>query len=333
MVVIGDVRRDSLPQGPVAAAIGTLTNSTWSRLRHASPHGPQPVRNANWPWGLPWLTSGDRREVEAANDQLRNVIAVLQRARERTPSACLSFWHPEDLGGARLGRPSSPWQLREVRRWANQQGLHRAAVFQCAFEQSKHRLPVAVLFSHPFAHPHMHPGWPTFRGLGNDQYLGPLPGKCTCQVDAHSAQPRDDRDKLRKADGSVLLRGTITQILLPMIGIKTGFGKSALLRKGRQASDQLTALLTPSCSSSSDSDDTLVQEVSDFDNGTGGVPSTEGYGHLGWDIDTINHININVDNHAIHPEGAAQDDAYVERFGDASSGRPAQAQLGSEAVS
>ncbi len=334
MEVFGEVMSDSLPDGPVAAAVGVLTTTTWSRLRHASPQGPQPVRNANWPWGLPWLTPGDRREVEAANDQLRNVLSVLQGARERSPSACLAFWHPEDLGGARLGRPASPWQLREVRRWANQEGLHRAAVFQCAFERSIHRLPIAVLFSHPFGHPQLHPGWPTFRGLGNDQYLGPLPNKCSCQDQAHSSQRQETRSQLRKTDGSVLLKGTVMQILIPMIGLKARFGKSALRRKGRYTSDQLTKLLTASCSGSSDSEDTLVQEVSDFDDCTGGVPNTEGHGHIGWDIDTMNRINIGIDHHIINREGAAQDVSYGELVDDASSGRnrPPKAQLQSEAV-
>ncbi len=200
--VFTSVRHDALPEGSVAAACGVLTTSTWSRLRHASMEGPPPVRNSSWPWGLPWLTDGDRREVEKSNDQLRNVLAVLQRARERSPSAVLTFWHPEDLGRARFGRPASPWQLREVRRWANREGLHRAALFQCAFELSRHRLPMAVLFSHPFSHPHLHLGWPMFRGAANDRYIGPLPHKCACADPQHAHRTTETSLELRKTVGS-----------------------------------------------------------------------------------------------------------------------------------
>ncbi len=300
------VEHDALPEGSVAAACGILTTSTWSRLRHGSMEGPQPVRNSSWPWGLPWLTDGDRREVEKSNDQLRNVLAVLQRARDRSPSAVLTFWHPEDLGRARYGRPASPWQLREVRRWANREGLHRAALFQCAFETNSHKLPMAVLFSHPFSHPHLHPGWPMFRGEANDHYIGPLPRQCACPDPHHTRQSTESRQELRKTVGSSILIGTIKTILAPIMGISQ---TSALLRKGRgkdrlhfsidepRIKDPIINHFTSSSSSSSGADSsgseaTLVQEVSDFDHCTGGASDSEGHAGLSWDVTTMHHISI-----------------------------------------
>ncbi len=311
--VVTAVEHDALPEGSVMAACGILTTSTWSRLRHASAEGPQPVRNSSWPWGLPWLTDGDRREVEKSNNQLRNVLAVLQKARDRSPSAVLMFWHPEDLGRARLGRPASPWQLREVRRWANREGLHRAALFQCAFNTNSQRLPMAVLFSHPFSHPDLHPGWPIFRGEANDHYIGPLPRRCACHEPQHTRQTTGTNQELRRTTGSGILIGTVNGILAPMMGLAR-HAESALLRKGR-VQDRLHASLSEppvkhtvidhhidlnlshfSLSSpgadSSGSEVTLVQEVSDFDNCIGAASGSEGHADLGWDIDTMNIITI-----------------------------------------
>ncbi len=307
------VEHDALPEGSVMAACGILTTSTWSRLRHGSAGGPQPVRNSSWPWGLPWLTDGDRREVEKSNNQLRNVLAVLQKARDRSPSAVLMFWHPEDLGRAKLGRPSSPWQLREVRRWANREGLHRAALFQCAFNTSSHRLPMAVLFSHPFSHPDLHPGWPIFRGEANDHYIGPLPRKCACPDPQHTRQTTETNRELRRTSGSGILIGTINMILAPMMGLARD-AESALLRKGR-GQDRLHfscdeprikdpiinhhidanfahSSFSSLGSDSSGSEVTLVQEVSDFEYCTGGASDSEGHAGLSWDVDTMNLITI-----------------------------------------
>ncbi len=304
-IAIG-VRWDDLPSGSVAAAVGVISASTWARSRHLSERGPQPVRNAQWPWGLPWLTEGDRRQVEGSNDQLRNLLGVLHRARARSPAVHLSLWHPEDLGGARLGRPASPWQLREIRQWANREGLHRAAFFQCAYQRHRFPLPMAVLHSHPFRRRHIFAGWPQFRGRGNDCYIGPLPRACACS-EPHESSPALKHAELRRADGGLLLEGSISRVTLPLMGIVGS--ESTLLRKGvkkgRLLHDRSGSRHGSSQASSTDSETTYLPEVSDFDEAAD-LTNPEDQMRIAWDLPTADIIDLNINHHLIAAAGFNQ---------------------------
>ncbi len=94
-----------------------------------------------------------------------------------------------------------------------------------------------------------------------------------------------------------------------MLGIAHG-AESALLRKGR-TTDRLYHSIKPGITDSSQGSDssgseaTLVQEVSDFDNGTGDASDSEGHNFLNWDITTKHHINI--DNHITAGAGYPRD--------------------------
>ena len=89
----------------VSPPCNTFSRARFQWLRHP---GPRPLRNVNWPKGLPWLSSKNKAVVEEANSFLF-----------RCNSACLLchqcggkyFWeHPEDLGEVHSEHPASIWQ-------------------------------------------------------------------------------------------------------------------------------------------------------------------------------------------------------------------------------
>ncbi len=96
---------------------------TWSRSRHRSVEGPRPYRDANWPWGFPWLSPREREQVDGVNDRLRRCFSLMNDCVRQRPSTHLLFIHPEDLGRADQGEPASIWRLPELRTWANRWGL------------------------------------------------------------------------------------------------------------------------------------------------------------------------------------------------------------------
>ncbi len=179
--------------------------SSWARSRHRKVEGPQPQRDANWPWGLPWLSPRDRETVDSVNEDLRRYLALMNFCVQHSPSSHLLFIHPEDLGRADRGSPASIWQLPELRTWANKWGLRRYGTHQCRFGQSDWPFPIGILSSHPLPHALFTPGWPTFDD--NKQYIGPVPRFCNCPPGAHRRDADFDQRRLRSSKSSILQPG------------------------------------------------------------------------------------------------------------------------------
>ncbi len=247
-------RGDELPTDTPHAAIGLVSSSTWSRARHRSNSGPQPVRNANWRWGLPWLKHGEREAVEEANDELCHIASVLSAALKRSPVVQVALLAPEDLGRALGGRPASVWQLAELRKWAHTNTLQRAAFYQCEFGRTSRPRPTGVLLTHKVSDKRLKPGWPRFCSPGNDVYLGPLEPHCKCGQDHANAIHECGSDK------PLLVERSVLQNLLPILWEMDGTVKPAeLLRIGNGKVGELE--------SDVESDSTWFEDIADFDSG------------------------------------------------------------------
>ncbi len=204
----------------LAALMIVPDTSTWSRSRHRRHTGPQPVRDRNWPWGLPWLSPRDRESVESQNDDLRQIFRLMATSVERSPSTHLALLHPEDLGPAEHGIPASVWQLPELKLWANHWGLRRYATHQCNFGGSKWPFPLGVLSTHPLPHRWFRPGWPQFdRETG--RYVGPLSRKCGCPPGSHARDADYSGRHLRERPISLIQSGLLESMSAIMLNIDT----------------------------------------------------------------------------------------------------------------
>ncbi len=202
----------------LAALMIVPETSSWSRSRHRRPTGPQPVRDHNWPWGLPWLSPRDRDKVEAQNDSLRDLFKLMSACVEQSPSTHLVLLHPEDLGPAENGILASIWRLPEIRLWANHWGLKRYCTHQCIFGKSKWPFPLGLLSTHPLPHKWFRPGWPKFESESG-RYTGPLPKRCNCPPGSH-ARDADYRGRnLRERPESLIQPGLLEFMSSLMLGI------------------------------------------------------------------------------------------------------------------
>ncbi len=205
--------------------------SSWARSRHRKVEGPQPQRDANWPWGLPWLSPRDREAVDSANEDLRRYMELMNFSVRHAPSSHLLFIHPEDLGRADRGEPASVWQLPELRAWANRWGLRRYGTHQCRFGQSDWPFPIGVLSSHPLPHSHFTPGWPTFDD--NKRYVGPVSRFCNCPPGTHRRDADYDQRRLRSSNSSILQPGFQQFLSLSFLqGAHSDISAAKLWRKG-----------------------------------------------------------------------------------------------------
>ncbi len=216
----------------LAALMVVPETASWSRSRHRRATGPQPLRDHNWPWGLPWISPRDREAVEAHNDALRNHFKLMSTCVERSPSTHVLLLHPEDLGPADNGHPASIWQLPELRLWANRWGLRRYCTHQCVFGKTKWPFPLGLLSTHPLPHRWFRPGWPRF-DTESGKYIGPLPKRCNCPPGSH-ARDSDYRGRnLRERPESIIQPGLLECVSSLMIGLSHRNGADAeLLRRG-----------------------------------------------------------------------------------------------------
>ncbi len=188
------VEGPELPEGPVHAIFATIDYGTWARGRHLSPSGPPVVRNSEFPWGLPRLQGHARVSIELENQRLRDVLRLLHQASTKYSEAKLLFAFPEFLGTAAQGCPASPWQLRELRRWASKEGWCRYALYQCELHEEPHRFPLGLLTSESFNSRRCYRGWPRIRKQ-DGKYIGPLPAECSCTNAHHiTASPATNKD-------------------------------------------------------------------------------------------------------------------------------------------
>ncbi len=216
----------------LAALMVVPETGSWSRSRHRRSTGPQPLRDHNWPWGLPWISPRDREIVEAHNEALRDHFKLMSAWIQRSPSAHVLLLHPEDLGPADNGHPASIWQLPELRLWANRWGLKRYCTHQCVFGKTKWPFPLGLLSTHPLPHRWFRPGWPRFDKTSG-KYVGPLPKRCNCPPGTHA---RDDDYKgrtLRERPDSIIQPGLLEFASSLMLGLPQRSSKDAeLSRRG-----------------------------------------------------------------------------------------------------
>ncbi len=209
-------------QSRIDALLVVPDTSTWTRSRHRRPTGPQPVRDRNWPWGLPWLKPRDRDQVEQHNASLRRLFEHMEGCIRHYPSAPLIFLHPEDLGAADHGVPASIWQLPEIRMWANRWGLKRYATHQCNFGASPWPFPLGVLSSHPLPHILFRPGWPRLDPKSM-KYIGPLPRSCGCVQGYHKRDSDFQNRHLRRRAGSIVQSDVLKFLIEYMFNLPTSF--------------------------------------------------------------------------------------------------------------
>lgn len=227
-----------IPDGAPTAVIGIPSNTTWARARHGHPRGPQPLRDRQWPWGLPWLSPTDRDIVEHANGELRYIMTVITEALRRSPETFIMLLHPEQLGPAQRGTPASIWDLPELRVWARRAGMMRAATFQCRFESTDFRMPTGILVSHRLNSKLFNLGWPWLHHHA-PHYRGPLPSFCACGRPAHRSRQSPKGRVQHRAEAPLIKDSLLRYLLAVICRESTGLPVAELLRKGPPLSPQV----------------------------------------------------------------------------------------------
>ncbi len=221
----------NIPEAAPSALMVVPPNATWARGRHHRPLGPKPLRNTQWPWGLPWLSPSERQIVDGANAELRQLINLIVVVLQQAPGTFVLLLHPEQLGPMPRGDPSSIWDLPELRKWARQTGMMRSATYQCRFQRTEYRCPIGVLSSHCLNSKWFDHGWPSI-ATHAPHYQGPLPRHCACGRKAHRPLNAPGMRIAHRADTSLLKDGFIRFLLGTIIRNITGQSIAELLRTG-----------------------------------------------------------------------------------------------------
>ncbi len=270
-----------MPEGSPTAIIGVPSNTTWSRARHGRPQGPQPLRDQQWPWGFPWLSPTDREVVDQANAEFRYIMTVITEALRRSPETLAMLLHPEQLGAAQRGTPASIWDLPELRVWAKQVGMLRAATFQCRFQPTDFRSPTGILVSHQLNSKLFNPGWPSVRTRA-PHYQGPLPHSCACGRRAHRARTIS-KGRVQHQPETTLIKDGLMRYLLGIILRRcTGMSVTELLRKGSPLTLQVRDDI-PGIFDSSESQETWIPSESQSDSAGSPRPHQQFGAPLRWD--------------------------------------------------
>ncbi len=217
---------------------------TMARAREKHTHGPGPLRNRRWPWGLPHVVGAAREALEQDNDYIRMALSAMKEVSTRASHPTILLVAPEDRGGD----SANLWQLPELRQFATEGGWFRYAFNQCELTPSTHPRPTAVLSLSPLKDPTLSKGWPKLKD-SSSSYSGPLDVSCHC------GQTHEPWSKKPRQQAAVALQPGVTSQLLS-IARKSGLARH--LRSGRgQARQSLTSTarsLSPSSSSASSSD-------------------------------------------------------------------------------
>ena len=166
--------------------------NTFSRAVFGDRRPPNPVRDQQWPWGFPWLSSTAWSKAKAGNELLAFSIRCMQaviRARDSASFPMVHGWleFPEDLGSASLGEPASRWQLPEARALEGQV-FRRGSLYQCDWADLEYAKPTGVLTTIRicWSHDCFYLGWLSFNPWFNKSgkfvprlYQGPLPSSCS----------------------------------------------------------------------------------------------------------------------------------------------------------
>ena len=180
--------------------------STWSRVRHSSSPGQQPLRSRQHPLGFPELHPEAREKTLHSNAESEVCCWFLeQAARCSSRLVKVLFVFPEDLGGDAESGPSSLWDFLEVRAVDGVNDIQRGAAYHCQLAGSKHRRPLGLYTNLSSLQARMSRGWPSLFHLGSDlHYDGPLPPSCPC-LSAHvPLKGVDSREEFHSSSSSAL---------------------------------------------------------------------------------------------------------------------------------
>ncbi len=153
--------------------------TTWSRLAHADPTGPRPLRSRAWPWGCPGLKPEEQRKVTEENALVLAVLDLIDNFLA-VGSKTLILTAAEDLGKCRNSAPASLWQLHRLKRLALRRGLRRMALHQCHLGPCAWARPTGILSTHHLPPQTSRLGWPSVDWANDGKYNGPLCPACHC---------------------------------------------------------------------------------------------------------------------------------------------------------
>ena len=154
--------------------------STFSRALFADLSDTNPLRNYQYPRGLPQLSGSNLKRISEANKLVDFSIQALAAVAYHG-----LFWleFREELGECKHGVPASVWNWPSLTELAKV-GYLRGALYQREWSSIKTRKPTGILsnIAEFMSDPDLHPGWPAFSSHQKDgsgrKYQGPLPHQC-----------------------------------------------------------------------------------------------------------------------------------------------------------
>ena len=153
---------------------------TWSRVRHKSNAGQDPLRSRSLPRGIPSLSPDAQSKVLLDNVHFKYAAWILECSQvcERANVGSILLFL-EDPGGHH--GPASVWQLREFQVLECDHDARRGAGFLCQLAHAEQKRPLGILTTLAALHSDLCMGWPKFVLDQNDlRYVGPLPRDCGC---------------------------------------------------------------------------------------------------------------------------------------------------------
>ena len=157
--------------------------ATWSRVRHSSVPGQQPLRTRQQPLGASRLAPSQQQKVMQSNSEVEVVLWFLEQALRydgKQMQVLLVF--PEDLGGSATEGPATIWDSVEVRSLSGLSDAQRGSAFMCELTGADQRRPLGIFTNITSLITRTYPGWPSLSLQGNTEliYEGPLPPSCQC---------------------------------------------------------------------------------------------------------------------------------------------------------
>ncbi len=279
-----------IPEGIPTAVIAVPSITTWARGRHSCPLGPKPLRDTQWPWGLPWLAPREQEQTDMANAELRQIMRIIVAVLDRAPGAHIMIFHPEQLGPARRGSPATIWDLPELRRWSNRAGMMRAAVYQCKFGPTEYRFPMGVLSSHCLNSKLFCKGWPTITA-SPARYRGPLPPFCDCGRKAHRPYKPKTARIMHRSETPLIKEGFMRYLVGLLARHASGSNAAELLRTG---DEYKLAVRGTSDGQLDSSDDQRTWVPTDSDRSHADVPHKTDLAKISWDRELAEILSLDL---------------------------------------
>ena len=156
--------------------------ATWSRARHKSNAGQDPLRSRSFPLGIPSLSPDAQSKVLLENEHLEYAAWILECSlvceRAKVDSILVLL---EDLGGHEHPGPASVWQLREFQVLECDHDARRGAGFLCQLAHAEQKRPLGILTTlRSASFGSLHGMAQVFLDRNELRYVGPLPRDCGC---------------------------------------------------------------------------------------------------------------------------------------------------------